>query len=242
MTPVGPEQTDAELARQLLGRGGQTTALLEDQFPEILRPDIHRAGPESIPDRAEECYKMRREFFPVGHNQPPPMPLGSRASSVKACFHGLGVDDTVRLSEIGQAADADSALQTKKSAYPNPNSLKQVADPSPVISQRLQAIGAATTGTVFRSLNLLGVVLFQILHWGERSRAYDLHKLHLPEALALLNPPFERPAVVPSGRLTPSNPQRILTLSQDISRHSTAHREKTRSHFHRFSRERTALL
>ena len=202
MTSVGPEQANVEFTHQLFRCGSQRTASLEEEFPKVLRAGANRARSESVSDRAQKSLEVGAEFFPVGQDQPSPMQLGRRAFCIETRFHSLGVDYAVRLSEVGQAADAGPALQANESTHPNAKSIHQVADPSTVVTQGLQAIGLATTNTVFRLLNLLGAVVLQILNWGECSRVDDLHKLHIPEALAppqlLFSPGRPRP-------LTPSH-------------------------------------
>jgi hypothetical protein len=125
-----------------------------------LRADTYRTWPKSISYGAEKLGEVRDEFFPIGDNQPSPVLNFTSVFSVEARFHGLRIDHAVRLSKIGKTTDTDSTLQTQKSANTNPNDIQQAADPSPVISQRLQAIGPATVQAVLRLLNLLLEVLF----------------------------------------------------------------------------------
>jgi hypothetical protein len=99
----------------------------------------------------------------------PALHIRAGVLALKTRFDRLGIDQTIRLSELGQATDADAAMAAKKPSDPDfQDRGHRLGDESGIIAQSLQREGLGTVGAIPRRLDLFVVRPFGILLGGQR--------------------------------------------------------------------------
>src|ERR1019366_9904690 len=99
---------------------------------------------------------MGLKSIPVASNEfTPPRHLG-RDLAVEALLNGWRIHGPIRLSELGQATDADPAMPAKEAAHPNQQDQHRGrGDIAFVVGQRSQGVGPLAIRAVYRCLDLL---------------------------------------------------------------------------------------
>jgi len=130
---------------------------------------------------------MSCKAFPVAaHQLPPTLNVKPGLLAVESRLHRRGVHQSVRLSKVRQATDADPAVPTQKSPDLDAQHGRQHrGHVTPVIAEGLQTVGVLAVGAVLWCANLLVKVLLNVLFSRNGNRADELHRPELSTDPAL---------------------------------------------------------
>ena len=125
---------------ELNRRTGQIATSPDQLTPEVLGLGLERHRPESVAHLPQQHWQMRGKTPPVNLDQLAPA-LYFRAGEllVETRGDGRGVDRSIRLRKLRQAAHADTAMPAEETPDENPQDHGSGgADIAPIISQSLQ--------------------------------------------------------------------------------------------------------
>ena len=111
--------------------------------------------PKSLPIRLDEV--------------DPALDIRASAGFIEPRFHRLGINQTIRLRELGQAAHAHAAMSAEEAPNPDEQHRRdRLRDEPRIVAEGFQSMRLIAVGAVSRRFDLFVIFLFSILFGGQR--------------------------------------------------------------------------